>query len=97
MWGQGYRSACCFYAYSGYTYSGYTYSGYTFSGYTFFWLLLLWLLLLWLHLPQGTTPEGLADIRLCIEAFREQLKVFQMVKADARDMAKQLEHLDSFG
>ena len=63
----------------------------------FFWLLLLWLLLLWLHLPQGTTPEGLADIRLCIEAFREQLKVFQMVKADARDMAKQLEHLDSFG
>ena len=46
---------------------------------------------------QGTSPEGLADIRLCIEAFREQLKVFQMVKADARDMAKQLEQLDSFG
>ena len=43
---------------------------------------------------QGTTPEGLADIRLCIEAFREQLKVFQMVKGDARDMAKSL---DSFG
>ena len=45
---------------------------------------------------QGTTPEGLADIRLCIVAFREQLRVFQMVKADARDMAKQLEKLDSF-
>ena len=42
---------------------------------------------------QGTTPEGLAEIRLCIEAFRTHLKIFSMVKADARDMAKKL---DSF-